>query len=47
MNFWDGLAYGFLGVLGVYVVARLITAAYFRSRSDFERMVRHGTQKPR
>lgn len=29
---------------GVYLVARLITAAYFQSKLDYDRSMKHGTQ---
>lgn len=38
------VALGFLALLGLHLVVRVTTAAYFRSKSDFERK-ENGTQK--
>lgn len=33
-----------LSIGGVYLVARLVTAAYFQSKLDYDRSMKHGTQ---
>lgn len=38
------LALGFVALIGLHLAARVMTAAYFRSKSDFERK-ENGSQK--
>lgn len=49
MNFVEYLAWTVLAVLGLYVAARVISAAYFRSKQDHELRKQHDrpqTNKP-
>jgi len=32
-----GAVIGFLSVVGLYTIARVVTSAYYRSKSDYER----------
>lgn len=36
MSFSEIAAYGFLGLLAVYLAARLISAAFYKSKSHYE-----------
>lgn len=38
------LAMGFIVLIGLHLAVRVATAAYFRSKTDFERK-HHGTKK--
>lgn len=38
---WACLGFA-LGTVALYIGARLITAAYFRSRADYEKRMNHG-----
>lgn len=38
------LALGFVALIGLHLAVRVATAAYFRSKTDFERK-HHGTKK--
>lgn len=38
------LAWGFIALIGLHLVVRISTAAYFRSKSDFDRSTNNGTQ---
>lgn len=40
---WFGAILGAL--LAVYILARLVTAAFFNSKRDYERISDHGTSK--
>lgn len=42
----EWVAYALLAGLGVYAAARLISAAYFMSRRDYERKTENGRTKP-
>lgn len=43
MSISEILGYGVLGILGLYLGARLITAAFYQSKQHYER-TKHGTQ---
>lgn len=45
MSWLEYLVASVVGVLGLYVVVRVSTAAYFRSKEDHERMTANGTQQ--
>jgi hypothetical protein len=41
MSFIEFLAGGVFGLAGIYVAARLVTAAFFQSKIDYERRKQH------
>lgn len=45
MSIEQVLGIGVLVVVGIYIVARLVTHAYFKSRDDYERKKQHERQK--
>ena len=45
MTILQWLAAGMGLVLGIYLAARLISAAYFKSKEDHERKGQHGTRR--
>ena len=38
MTFWQACGLGLVGLFFLYVCARLVTAAYFKSKQDHEAM---------
>lgn len=41
LTFWQGLSLGFCFVLVLYLCARLVSHAWFKSRADYERKKSH------
>lgn len=39
----EWIIYGLLGGIALYVIVRIATAAYFRSKLDYMRRMFHGT----
>ena len=47
MNTWtfgEIIGISILGLMAIYLVARLISAAVFKSKQQYEKEKRHGTQ---
>ena len=45
MEVFEYVAWGFAALIGLHVAVRVATAAFFRSKSDFERKDDGTTQK--